>query len=198
MRKHTGQSETLSDSELNQLFKRLTTGNHSERNTATIGLGHYAGLRAKEIASLKIADVFDENDNICNVLHLQAAYTKGHRHRDIPLSNTKLRKILQNWITYRKKLDGAVFNLKAPLFTSQKGLAFSPNSLSRMLNNLYRLHGYSGCTSHCGRRSLITKLVNRGVSVNKVQVLAGHSSIQTTMGYVRTDPNQLSEIMKAL
>ena len=67
-----------------------------------------------------------------------------------------------------------------------------------MINNLYRVNGFDGCTSHSGRRSLITKLVNKGISINKVKVIAGHNNIQTTMRYVNTDPIELGEIMKAL
>ena len=67
-----------------------------------------------------------------------------------------------------------------------------------MLNNLYKDNGFDGCTSHTGRLSAITKLVNKGISLNKVKIIAGHNNIQTTMRYVDTNPDELGEIMKAL
>ena len=198
MRNTTGQAATLTDTQLNQLFKRISTGNHAKRNITIMALSHYLALRAKELASLRISDVLDTNGKISNVLRLQACYTKGNKHRDLPISNPKLRKFLQEWIVYRQQVDGGLFNINAPLFKSQKGLAFSANSMTRMINNLYRDNGFEGCTSHTGRRSAITKLVNKGISLNKVKVIAGHNNIQTTMRYVDTNPDELGEIMKAL
>ena len=198
MRTTTGQAATLTDSQLNQLFKRISVGNHAKRNETIIALSHYLALRAKELASLRISDVLDNNGKICTVLRLQACYTKGNKHRDVPISNTKLRKVLQEWISYRQKIDGALFNTDAALFRSQKGLKFTANSMTRMINLLYKNNGYENCSSHTGRRSAITKLVNKGISLNKVKIIAGHNNIQTTLRYVDTNPIELGEIMKAL
>lgn len=198
MRTKTGQAATLTDSQLNQLFKRISVGNHAKRNETIIALSHYMALRAKEISCLLVSDVIDTKGQLCDVLRLQACYTKGNKHRDIPISNPKLRTVLQKWISYRQTTDGALFKRTATLFRSQKGLAFSANSMTRMINNLYKNNGYDGCTSHSGRRTLITKLVNKGISINKVKVIAGHNNIQTTMRYVDTNPDELGEIMKAL
>ena len=198
MRTTTGQAQTLTDTKLNQLFRLISLGNHAERNNTVIALSHFLALRAKEMASMVISDVIDTDGAIRDVLRLQASYTKGRKHRDLPLSNPKLRKYLQQWVDFRRNNDGCLFNHHAPFFVSQKGLAFSPNSMSRMINNVYRKNGFDGCTSHSGRRSAITKLVNKGISLNKVKVIAGHSNIQTTMRYVDTNPDELGEIMKAL
>jgi len=198
MRTTTGQAATLTDAKLNQLLKLLSIGNHSERNQAIMAFSHYLALRAKELASLLVTDVIDGNGNIRDTLRLKASYTKGNKHRDLPVTNSKLRKILKLWITYRQKTDGILFNHNAPLFKSQKGDKFSANSMCIMINNLYKNNGFDGCTSHTGRRSAITKLVNKGISINKVKVIAGHASISTTIRYVDTDPIELGEIMKAL
>lgn len=198
MRTNTGQAGTLTDNQLNQFFKRLSVGNNIKRNQAVIALGHYLALRSKEIALLKISDVLDDFGNLHDVLRLFASYTKGNKHRDMPLTNPKLRKFLAEWIAHRKHMDGALFNSNAPLFKSQQGNAFTANSMTHMICNLYKNCGFSGCSSHTGRRSAITKLVNKGISINKVKVIAGHASIQTTIRYVDTDPIELGEIMKAL
>ena len=49
-------------------------------------LSLYLGLRAKEIASLRSGDVYDENGQIRDVLHLRAAYTKGAKTRNVFLA----------------------------------------------------------------------------------------------------------------
>jgi len=198
MRTTTGQAATLTDTKLNQLLKLVSISNHGKRNETILALSHYLALRAKELASVRVADVMDADGRVSDVLRLQASYTKGEKHRDLPLTNPRIRKILQEWISCRQKTDGALFNRNAPLFKSQKGLAFSANTMARMINNLYRVNGFVGCTSHTGRRSAITKLVNKGISLNKVKIIAGHNNIQTTMRYVDTNPDELGEIMKAL
>lgn len=198
MRTTTGQAATLTDTKLNQLLKLISIGNNSERNQTVMAFSHYLALRAKEIASLRISDVVDDHGNIRDTLRLKASYTKGNKHRNLPVTHPKLRKILESWINYRIETDGRLFASNAPLFKSQKGDAFSANTMTRMLNNLYKDNGFDGCTSHTGRRSAITKLVNKGISLNKVKVIAGHNNIQTTMRYVDTNPDELGEIMKAL
>ena len=198
MRTTTGQAATLTDTKLNQLLKLVSIGNHGERNQTIMAFSHFLALRSKELASLRISDVIDDEGNLRDVLRLKANYTKGNKHRDLPLTHIKLRKILKGWIDYRQKTDGALFNHNAPLFKSQKGDKFQANTMTRMINNLYRNNGFDGCTSHTGRRSAITKLVNKGISINKVKVIAGHASISTTIRYVDTNPIELGEIMKAL
>ncbi len=57
--------------------------------------------------------------------------------------------------------------------------------------DLYRRLGFEGCSSHSGRRTFITKaakaVVAAGGSLRDVQELAGHSSLQTTQGYIQGD-----------
>lgn len=189
---------TLSDRQFTDLIKRVETGNHGLRNKTILFLSFKCGLRSKEIASLKVSDVLDTDGGIKPELQLLRAYTKGSKHRPVYLTNPKVRKVLQDWIDYRKHTDGSLFNVSAPLFRSQKGSAFSANTMVKLLKNLFEKagKGFEDCTSHSGRRSLITKLVNSGISLNKVKEIAGHEQIATTMEYVDTNPVELGEIMK--
>jgi len=53
-------------------------GHHAKRNSAIVILSHYLGLRSKELAALKIKDVY-EPDFIRPVLRLIAAYTTDRK-----------------------------------------------------------------------------------------------------------------------
>jgi integrase/recombinase XerD len=59
----TGQAAVLGEKELKQVLKMVEIGNHAKRNTAIVIMSNYLGLRAKELAALKIGDVI-EHDTI--------------------------------------------------------------------------------------------------------------------------------------
>jgi integrase/recombinase XerD len=193
----TGQAKVLDEKEIKQVLKVVEVGNHAKRNTAVVILSNYLGLRSKELAALKIGDV-SEQDTIKKVLRLVAAYTKGSKHRDVSLENKAVIKALQEYIATRRDEDGVTFNLDAPLFRSQKGTAFSPNAMVRVLGDIYKSAGFNDASSHTGRRSLITKLAYNGIDLNSIRQIAGHSSISTTQRYIDDNPYKIAFILKAI
>lgn len=192
----TGQAQVLGDKELKQVLRVVESGNHAKRNTAIVIMSNYLGLRSKEIASLKIKDVFE--GDVKKVLRLIAAYTKSAKHRDVSLENKVVVKAIQEYIAERREQDGLAFNTDAPLFRSQKGTAFSPNAMVRVLGDIYKAAGFKDASSHTGRRSLITKLAYSGIDLNSVRQIAGHSSISTTQRYIDDNPHRIAEILKAI
>lgn len=193
----TGQAKTLSKEELKQILQTIKGGNHARRNTLIVIMSNYLGLRSKELASLKIKDVLD-NDQPKAVLRLIAAYTKGNKHRDVSLENKMVSTAIKIYITERKEQDGLAFNLDAPLFRSQKGTAFSPNAMVRVLCDIYKASGIKDASSHTGRRTLITKLAYAGIDLNSIRQIAGHSSISTTQRYIDDNPQRIADILKGI
>ena len=67
----------------------------------------------------------------------------------------------------------------------------TPAGIVLWFGRAYAALGLEGCSSHSGRRTFITRaarLVHKaGGSLRDVQLLAGHSSIQTTQGYIDGD-----------
>jgi len=51
--------------------------------------------------------------------------------------------------------------------------------------------GVDGASSHSGRRTFITNLASKGVSVRVLMNLAGHKSISTTQAYIDINDNML-------
>lgn len=75
------------------------------------------------------------------------------------------------------------------LFTTQKNVrnrdgGFSPNTLAGHFCQLMREAKIDGASSHSMRRSFITSLADKGVSVRVLQELAGHANLQTTARYI--------------
>ena len=65
---------------------------------------------------------------------------------------------------------------------------------------MFRKVGLSeDCSSHSGRRTWITDLIQDGFDMKSVSILAGHSSIRMTVDvYCDTNPEKLSNISKNL
>lgn len=80
---------------------------------------------------------------------------------------------------------------------SQKGGAYSPNTLQRHLHNLYAKASVKA-SSHSGRRSFATRLIQNGADIHTVMVLMGHSNIATTQKYLNTDIERLKRFAALL
>ncbi len=193
--KHTtGQAITLTDKEFKRVESIIASGNHPIRNQALLTLSFKLGLRIKELASLNIEDVYQDG-KIKSTLHLTSDMTKGAKHRDIALTNPKVIADLTVLIKQRQ-LEDVIFTPIAPLFKSQKGSRFSPNALSRVLKDIYLATGLDKASSHSGRRTLITKLAEANIDINSIRQIAGHTSLNTTMRYIQSNPNKLADILR--
>ena len=85
---------------------------------------------------------------------------------------------------------------QAPLFPSQKAGPMTAASMARFLKTLYREAGIAGASWHSGRRTLITRLAERGVDLKAIAEIAGHASIRTTAVYVEANPRRLARILQ--
>ena len=152
----------------------------------------YAGLRAKEIAALTLGDVFDEDGAVRAQFILKAAQSKGGKTRTVYLSQ-RLRKALAEYADAIK-----LSNPDQPLFASQKGGAFSANTMCQLFLDIYKACGLKDASSHSGRRTYITRLANKGVGVRLLAELAGHSHISTTQRYIDVNADQLASAVELL
>ena len=133
----TGSAVVLTDKELQRVLKTiLGSGNsHTSRNYLIINLSHLVGLRAKELASLPISAVWD-GEKVRDVLRLVASYTKGSKHRDVPLTHKKVRDAIENRISDEIQISRGELKLDDPLFKSQKGGFFNANSMVHLIKRI--------------------------------------------------------------
>ncbi len=181
------QAKVLSDQELKRVLAVVAAMKHADRNRLLVMLSFQAGMRAGEISALKVGHVLNSDGSVRDRVHLSNGQTKGDRQRTVIL-NCKLQKEVSNFVGgltgFRREPDRA-------LIMSQKGGHFSPTTLVMLFRHIYDLAGLGDARSHSGRRSFITKLANKGVSVRVVQTLAGHSSMQTTQRYIDVNEGML-------
>ena len=172
------QARTLKEKELKQLLQFIAFKKHALRNRCMLLMTHWAGMRVGEVAALQYSDVLATDGSILAEIRLAADQTKGDKARVVYVAE-KLRKELLNYVrTYPQT------NPTRPLFYTQKRDHFTPNTLAQHFFWLYRAAGLNGASSHSGRRSFITTLANKGVSIRLLQALAGHRSITTTQVYI--------------
>jgi integrase/recombinase XerD len=183
------QARVLNESEVKKVLKVISFRRHSNRDRAIFLLGLYSGLRAKELASLRICDVLNSDAEVKDTVYLSSDQTKGRKGRAV-IFGTKARQEVTKYLLHRfntKDLKPILLtDTTRPLFSTQKNprQGFSPNTLAGHFCNLMREAKIEHGSSHSMRRSFITSLADKGVSVRVLQELAGHANLATTARYI--------------
>lgn len=191
-----GKARVLDKKERDRLLTVLRAGMYPERNIALIYLSFGCGLRVKEIASLNIGDIIDVHGEVLTEVNLKKHMTKGGKKRTIYLVNEQVIKTLKAYLKIRMAMTTPAADADSPLFVSQKKHRFSPNSLQKLFHDFYERAGIQGASSHSGRRTFATILAEKGVGIEKLQVLMGHEHISTTAEYIDSNPDILKKIVK--
>src|ERR1700730_12152076 len=177
------QAKTLSKGQVDAVLGYLAKTRNPVRNRLIFLLSAKAGLRAKEIARLTWWMTNDSQGQIGRVICLQDSASKGKSGRTIPLSD----EVREALIEYR---DLVPFSGPHVICT-ERSLQTSAQAIVNMFQRWYRHLGFLGCSSHSGRRTFITnaarKISTVGGSLRDVQVLAGHTNLRTTQGYIEAD-----------
>jgi integrase len=175
-------AKILSDNNIRDLLAFTTRTRHPLRNRVIVLLSVKVGLRAGEIANLTWPMVTDSAGEIGFVIALEDRVAKKKSGRVIPIHPT-LREALM-MLRPKTSADGTVI-------TSERGGPMTPLSIVNWFTTAYRAIGVTGCSSHSGRRTFVTRaarLVDKaGGSLRDVQLLAGHRSILTTQRYIDGD-----------
>lgn len=180
-----GQAQALSEEDHAVFLDYLSKTRHSVRDTAIYLMTMRAGLRIGEVASIEMDDLLNTDGTLKEVVILRRKITKGSKTRTAYLSHPELRQSLERYIKSRPSRKTKT------VFVSQKGGSFSPNSLAQLMLRHYNRSGLEGCSSHSGRRSMLSNLLKKGVDIVAVSKVAGHSSIATTQRYIHHDQEEL-------
>lgn len=158
--------ETISDEAIEQLRDHCKC----TRDLAIIDLLYSTGIRVGELVNLNIDDI-DFEARECVVIG------KGDKERKVYFdAKTKIH--LQRYIDSRHDSNLALFvTLDAPFERLKiSGVEIRMRKLGRMLN-MNKIH------PHKFRRTMATRAIDKGMPIEQVQKLLGHSQIDTTMQY---------------
>lgn len=162
--------ETYSD----ETMEALRDGCTCLRDLAMIDLLSSTGIRVSELVGLNRADV-DFDGRECVV------FGKGSKERPVYFdARTKVH--LKNYLESRTDDNPALFvTLQNPHDRLEiSGVEIRVRELGRKLG-VGRVH------PHKFRRTLATRAIDKGMPVEQVQKLLGHSKIETTMEYAMVD-----------
>lgn len=149
-----------------------------KRDLAMIDLLYSTGMRVGELVNLNISDV-DFETRECVV------FGKGGKERRVYF-DAKAKLHLQAYISSRKDDNPALFvTLDAPSERLKiSGVEIRMRNLGRSLN-LSKIH------PHKFQRTMATRAIDKGMPIEQVQKILGHSQIDTTMQYAMVNQNNV-------
>lgn len=148
------------------------------RDLAIIDLLYSTGIRVGELVNLNIDDI-DLEGRECVV------YGKGDKERRVYF-DAKAKVHLKKYLDTRIDDNTALFvTLDAPYDRLKiSGVEIRLRQLGRRLN-LERVH------PHKFRRTMATRAIDKGMPIEQVQRILGHSQIDTTMQYAMVNQNNV-------
>lgn len=136
-----------------------------------------SGVRVSELSQMDITDV-DFND-----LKVHVRFGKGSKER-ITYLTPVARQHLKKYLASRSDVVPA-------LFINAKGDRLQSSGIQFILKQIEKRSGVNNVHPHRFRRTFATRLAARGMDVQEIRALLGHSDINTTMRYVYTNDDQI-------
>lgn len=180
IKKDTKQEKEFTESEMELLGMAC----ENDRDRAMLEFLYATAARVSEVAKINISDVDFKNKIV--LLH-----GKGGKDR-IAFFTDKAMLYLQKYLETRTDTNEALFiSLKKPYTRVTK------SSIEQMVSKLGEKAAIRKVHPHRFRVTRITVLVNRGMPLQDVQEIAGHSDINTTKMYYRANAERVKyEYMK--
>ena len=166
--------EIISD----EAIERLRDSCCCPRDLAMIDLLYSTGIRVGELVNLNIEDInFEARECV--------VFGKGDKERRVYF-DAKAKLHLQDYLQSRTDDNPALFvTLDSPYARLKiSGVEIRIRELGRRLN-LSKIH------PHKFRRTMATRAIDKGMPIEQVQKILGHSQIDTTMQYAIVNQNNV-------
>lgn len=220
MTKPIKRAQVLPPKTILRVLKTCEIMQSPELKRCAVALSH-AAMRVTECALVDVKTVLKPTGEIRTEVFLPAAICKNLKPRTIWLANESTRAIVQEWVSYRIKrkwglsLESRLYqglNPDSKLLFNNRGRPYSIqpkprqledgtikiywacDALEAMLRKVYKRCGLGKASSHSGRRSFVSNAVLRGVDLETLAVVLGHSHPETTLGYFDVCPKRLAEM----
>ena len=146
------------------------------RDLAIVDFLYCTGCRVSEVSRLNISDINIEKKE-CTVLG------KGNKERTVYLSDVAVM-YLQEYIFSRTDTSDA-------LFVGRGGSRIGKNGIEALLHRIGKVAGVHNVHPHRFRRTLATNLLDKGMNIQDVAAILGHSDLKTTQVYCYISQNNV-------
>jgi site-specific recombinase XerD len=143
------------------------------------------GLRRAELCGLKVVDI----DSQRMVIHVRQG--KGKRDRDVPMTPKLLETLREYWRWMKPKtylFPGMDHNWRVDKPLSSKAIYCIVREAAK------RAGITKPVSPHCLRHSWATHLLESGEDLRKIQLLLGHSDLETTSVYLHLSAQHLHSV----
>jgi site-specific recombinase XerD len=172
--------QVLSVEEVQKMFSVCENLKHR----VILALLYSCGLRVSELIDLKWSNI-DRSRMIINILN-----GKGGKDRQVMLTDSLI-PLLENY--YRE------YKTKEYVLGGQFSNQYSSRSVLQIMKQLSNKAGINKRVwTHQMRHNSFTHMVEKGVDINLISKLAGHSNVKTTLIYTHISHNIISKIPSPL
>ena len=183
--------DTLSINDIDALIAAIDLSKpEGERNRAIIETLYGCGLRVSELITLKISDLFFDEEFI-------KITGKGNKQRFVPIAN-----LTQKYILLYQNLVRSHLSIKKghedTLFLNRRGSGLTRAMIFTIIKDLAeKINLTKNISPHTLRHSFATHLLENGADLRAIQMMLGHESITTTEIYVHLDRTHLTQTLNS-
>ena len=169
-----GERDVLSKPQMQRLGEVSGKSRNGIRNRALILTLLATGLRLGEISQLEVGDVDWQN----GLMRVRPETSKVRRFRYVPLGQAA-RQALYEYLSFSRG------DSRQPrLFLNEYGLPLEPRGIQMLVRRLGKKIGVERLHPHMLRHTYATQSLLSGVPLPPIQLMMGHSDINTTSIYL--------------
>ncbi|MEK7396634.1 MAG: site-specific integrase, partial [Candidatus Poribacteria bacterium] len=168
-------TRALEDSEIKATFGHID-GIHAKRNETLLIVGIGMALRASELVSLQISDVYDR-DKPKTYVTIRAETAKFNKERTIRIG-FGMQETIADFVVWKVSNDESV-EPNAPLFLSQKGGCLTRQALFELVKRIFNEASINQ-SPHCLRKTGATiYYIESDFDLIATQYFLGHADPST-------------------
>jgi integrase/recombinase XerD len=174
--------------------KRVLAMATSLKARAMLTLAYGCGLRASEVARLRVCDIDSEQ------MIIRIVQSKGRKDRNVMLPAEILDLLRQWWKARPKRRDAGVAPEQRWLFPGRIDRhPTTARQFGRLFKEAAKAAGLRKAVSlHSLRHSFATHLLEDGKDIRLIQALLGHEKLDTTARYTRVATGLIAKIESPL
>jgi site-specific recombinase XerD len=183
--------------------EKIRASCRSAMETAIVEVLLSTGCRVSELCGIRIDDI---RDGKCIV------HGKGNKDRTVYFT-AKAELAIQRFLAERSDVNPYLFPGGIPLATSKNHSAYckptwyqhpdligdnarDKGAVEETVRNIGKRAGVENVHPHRFRRTLATNLAARGMAIQEIQKILGHSNISTTMEYIYVNGDKVKSSYK--